>query len=245
MPYIQKGDTIDYLNPGPAPIQYNAVVNLGTRIGIAGEDIPVGATGAVHCAGVFELPAANNVAFNVGDTLYWNPVARELTNVAAGNIPAGWATEPKQLADTTARVRLCDNSYVQQPFALPQAMFIPGQRFTVTFRDIAAADVAKVLWIAPAACKIISVQERHETPSTGDCTLQIEKLGAGDAIGAGVAILANGLDLKSVAATPQEDTAVATGDEALAKGDALALKVADGDATDYALGTISVVLEWL
>lgn len=104
--FVQKGDTIDYLNPGPAPIQYNSVVNLATRIGVAGENIAVGATGSLHVSGVFELPAVNNVAFAVGDELYWDPVAGVLTNVQAGNVPAGWATEPKAQADTLARVKI-------------------------------------------------------------------------------------------------------------------------------------------
>lgn len=106
MPYIQKGDVIDYTNPGPVPILYGSVVNLTNRIGIAGEDIAVGATGSIHVVGVFELPAVNNAAFNVGDQLYWDPVAGVLTDAAQGNIPAGWATEPKALAGTTARVKI-------------------------------------------------------------------------------------------------------------------------------------------
>jgi len=106
MPYIQKGDVIDYTNPGPQPLAYNDVVNLTTRIGIAGENISVGATGSVHVVGVYELPAINNAAFAVGEQLYWDPVAGVLTNVAQNNVPAGWATEPKALADTTARVKI-------------------------------------------------------------------------------------------------------------------------------------------
>ncbi|MCR4442150.1 MAG: DUF2190 family protein [Peptococcaceae bacterium] len=105
MPYIQKGDTIDYLNGGAA-LAYGDVVNLTTRIGVAGEAIAAGATGSVHVAGVFELPAINNTAFAVGDALYWDPNARVITNVQAGNVPAGWATEPKALAGTTARVKI-------------------------------------------------------------------------------------------------------------------------------------------
>lgn len=106
MAYIQKGETIDYTNPGPVPIAYGSVVNLTNRIGIAGENIDVGATGSVHVVGVYELPAINTAAFNVGDQLYWDPVAGVLTNVDQNNIPAGWATEPKALADTTARVKI-------------------------------------------------------------------------------------------------------------------------------------------
>lgn len=105
MPYVQKGDVIDFVNAGAA-IAYNGVVNLTTRIGVAGEAIAAGATGSVSVIGVYELPAINNAAFAVGDALYWDPVALNLTNVQAGNVPAGWATEPKLLAGTTARVKI-------------------------------------------------------------------------------------------------------------------------------------------
>jgi len=104
--FFQKGDVIDYTNPGPTPIQYGDVVNLTTRIGVAGENIAVGATGSLHVAGVFELPAVNNTAFTVGQQLYWDPVAQNLTDVAQNNISAGWATEPKAQAVTTARVKI-------------------------------------------------------------------------------------------------------------------------------------------
>jgi len=105
--FVHEGKTIDYLNPGPQPIPYNSVVSLGgNRIGVAGETIAVGATGSVHVSGVFELPAVNNAAFAVGDDLYWDPVAGVLTNVALNNVPAGWATEPKAAAGTTARVKI-------------------------------------------------------------------------------------------------------------------------------------------
>lgn len=106
MPYIQRGETIDYTNLGQVPIAYGGVVVLTNRIGVAGEDISVGATGSVHVVGVFELPAVDTAAFAVGEQLYWAPVPGVLTNVAQNNVPAGWATEPKQLADTTARVKI-------------------------------------------------------------------------------------------------------------------------------------------
>mgnify|MGYP001004195036 CR=1 FL=1 len=244
MPYIQKGETLDYLNGGLAPIVYDSVVNLVNRIGIAGANIAIGAVGPVHVTGVFELPAINTAAFAVGTTLYWDPVAGNLTNVAVNNIPAGWATEPKLLAGTTARVRLGDNSFVVNPLVLFQPQFIPGERFTVTYPDVAAADVAKVFWIAPAACKIISAQERHVTVAGQAATLQIEKLSTGEAPGAGDALLATGFDLTSAANTPVLDLAVATGVEALVAGDALCLNLAAGNAADYALGTITVVMEW-
>ncbi len=106
MLYIQEGKTIDYTNAGAAAIAYGDVVGLTNRIGIAGENIAVGATGSVHVTGVYEFPAINTAAFGVGDKLYYDTAAGKITNVETGNIPAGWATEPKLLAGTTARVKI-------------------------------------------------------------------------------------------------------------------------------------------
>lgn len=243
--YIQKGETIDYRNSGLLPIQYNQVVNLTTRIGIADEAIAVGAVGSVCVTGVYELPAINTAAFAVGETLYWDPIAGNLTNVGVNNVPAGWAIEPKLLASTTASVKLNDNSFVLQPFVLSQGMFVPGERTTITYNQIAAADVAKIFWIAPAACKVVSAQERHVTVAAQAATLQIEKLASGEVPGAGDVLLVTGFDLTSTANTPEEDLAVNTGVEKLVKGDVLSLRLSAGDATGYALGTITVVMEWL
>lgn len=242
--YIQKGEVINYRNPGPLPINFNDVVNLITRIGIAAENINVGAVGGVRVVGVFELPAINNDAFDVGEALYWDPVVGNITNIALNNIPAGWAIEPKLLAGTTARVRLSDNSFIVNPLVLFQPQFIPGERFTVQLPQVNAADAAKTFWIAPANCKIISARERHVTAAGQAATLQIEKLASGEAPGAGDNLLATGFDLTSAANTPVEDLAVATGEQDLAAGDTLCLRLAAGNAADYALGTITVVMEW-
>ncbi len=104
--YIHKGDIIDYVNGGASAIEYNEVIPLVTRIGIAAEKISVGATGAVRAVGVFELPSVNNAAFSVGDQLYWDAAAGNLTKTSSGNTPAGWATESKLTAGTTARIKI-------------------------------------------------------------------------------------------------------------------------------------------
>ena len=55
--YWQRGETIDYT---PTDDLANGdVVDLATRIGVAGNDIPAGETGAVHVVGVFEIPKAH------------------------------------------------------------------------------------------------------------------------------------------------------------------------------------------
>jgi len=123
--------------------------------------------------------------------------------------------------------------------------FIKGQQFQVTFPQVAAADVAKTFFIAPAACKIISAYERHVTVAGQAGTLTIEKLTSGEAPGAGDVVLAAAFDITSTANTPVSKTGVTTAAGTLAEGDSLCLKVASGAATSYALGTITVTMEYL
>ena len=122
---------------------------------------------------------------------------------------------------------------------------VKGQRFTISYPQVAAADVAKTFFIATAPCKIISAQERHVTVAGQAGTLQIEKLNTGEAPASGDVVLASAFDLTSTANTPVEKAALTTGVESLVKGDALCLKLASGAATSYNLGTITVELEWL
>lgn len=128
---------------------------------------------------------------------------------------------------------------------LASGKFLSGSKFTVTFPQVAAADVAKTFFIAPAACTFVSAYERHVTVAGQPGTLTIEKLTSGEAPGAGDVLLAAAFDLTSTANTPVTKAAVATPTvTALAAGDALCLKLASGAATDYALGTITVTMQW-
>lgn len=128
---------------------------------------------------------------------------------------------------------------------LASGAFVVGQKFVVTYPQVAAADVAKTFFIAPAACKIISAYERHVTVAGQAGTLTIEKLTAGEAPGAGDVILAAAFDLVSTANTSVSKAGVTTAAGTLAAGDALCLKVASGDAASYALGTISVTMQYV
>ena len=49
--YIQRGETLDYLNTTGGTIKLGDIVKLGTRAGVAGDDIPAGEIGAVHVTG--------------------------------------------------------------------------------------------------------------------------------------------------------------------------------------------------
>lgn len=60
------------------------MVNLATRIGVAGDDIAAGETGAVHVVGVFEMPKATG-AVTVGQALYWDAAAENITTAAGSS----------------------------------------------------------------------------------------------------------------------------------------------------------------
>lgn len=123
--------------------------------------------------------------------------------------------------------------------------FVKGERFHVTFPNIAAADVAKAFFVAPAACKIISAYEIHGTVCDAADTIQIEKCASGEDAGAGDEVLAAVFTLNSTANTPVSKTAVTTAAATLAAGDALLLKFKSGDGTNYAEGCITCTMEWL
>lgn len=123
--------------------------------------------------------------------------------------------------------------------------FVPGQRFQVTYPQVAAADVAKTFFIAPAACKIVSGYERHVTVAGQAGVLSVEKLTAAEAPGAGDDLFTTGWDLTSTANTSVSKTAVTTATGTLAAGDTLCLLLQSGAATSYALGTITLTMEWV
>jgi len=105
--YIQKGNTIDYINTGNAKINAGDVVVIGTRIGVAGCDIAVGAVGAVALTGVFEFDKASG-AIAVGQGVYWDAENKQITTTASGNAPAGFCIAAVQSGDATVRVCLTE-----------------------------------------------------------------------------------------------------------------------------------------
>lgn len=101
--YWQRGESIDFTNSGAATIHYGDVVSLGTRIGVAGCDIPVGSVGSLHVTGVFIMPKADT-EMSVGAAVFWDADASNIA--AAGTIPAGWVIEPAAAADTSVKVKI-------------------------------------------------------------------------------------------------------------------------------------------
>lgn len=101
--YWQKGEVLDYT--ATDKVANGEVVSLGTRIGVAGEDIAAGETGHLHVVGVFEMAKAAG-AITMGAAVYYDTTEKNITATASGNVPAGYAAAPAASADTTVLVKL-------------------------------------------------------------------------------------------------------------------------------------------
>lgn len=102
--YVQRGETIDYVNNTVANIAAGDVVTLATRVGIAATAIPVGAKGAVNVIGVYDFPALTTEELTVGQAVYYKDGKIQAT--ATDATPAGWVVETKVAAGAIARVKI-------------------------------------------------------------------------------------------------------------------------------------------
>lgn len=76
--YWQKGETLDYTATKEA-VTNGQVVSLGGRIGVAGNDIAKGETGALHVTGVFIMEKAASVTVTMGAALYFDESEEKIT----------------------------------------------------------------------------------------------------------------------------------------------------------------------
>ncbi len=104
--FIQNGNIIDYTNSGASKINYGDIVTLGTRVGIACEDIAVGAIGGVSLTGVYEVPAITTEAFVAGDDLYLDATGKATKTKGSLTVKIGMATDAKVTAGASAIVRI-------------------------------------------------------------------------------------------------------------------------------------------
>jgi predicted RecA/RadA family phage recombinase len=65
-----------------------------------------GADCEVETAGVFTLPKATGAAWAVGDLLYYDGTAHNITKTSSGNTKIGVATAVAASGDTTGNVKL-------------------------------------------------------------------------------------------------------------------------------------------
>ena len=102
--YYQRGETLDYFPDGN--VASGAVVDLGTRIGVAAAPILAGEQGAVHVVGVFAMTKADGEAITQGAAVYYDGSADAITATEGSNTPAGYAAASAAATDTTVLVKL-------------------------------------------------------------------------------------------------------------------------------------------
>lgn len=115
--------------------------------------------------------------------------------------------------------------------------------YTLVDTDAATAAKYGVIFTAPFPCTLVSARETHKTAGTngGAVTVTLEKLTAGQALDAGVAMLQTALSLKTTIDTPQSGTLTdTTANLSLATGDRIALKDA-GTLTDC--NHVNIIIE--
>ena len=100
--YWQRGETLDYKNNTNAVIEANTVINLTTRIGIAGTDINPGEIGTVHVEGIYQLPKTAAGAVAIGTAVNFDGTG---ITTEAGT-PAGYAAAEATAEATSIIVKL-------------------------------------------------------------------------------------------------------------------------------------------
>lgn len=101
--YWQRGESLDYVNDGTAVIEANTIIDLGTRIGVAGTSINPGEKGSLHVTGVYEIAKTGTEAIAMGAAVYFDGTG--ITN-AEGGTPAGYAAGAAEASASTILVKL-------------------------------------------------------------------------------------------------------------------------------------------
>lgn len=101
--YWQRGESLDYKNGGTAVIEANSIINLGTRIGVAGTSINPGEIGSVHVTGVWEIEKTGTGAIDMGAAVYYDGTGITTDN---SGTPVGYAAAAAEAAATVILVKL-------------------------------------------------------------------------------------------------------------------------------------------
>lgn len=104
--FVQDGKTLDYTNNTSSAIVAGDVVVMGSKVGVAGTDIAVGATGTVHMNGVFEFLKEDSVEVTVGQKVYYDATNEVMTTTSTSNTEAGYAAYESKAGSTTVCVKL-------------------------------------------------------------------------------------------------------------------------------------------
>lgn len=104
--YIQPGDTLALA--APYDVVSGAGALVGSIFGVAAYDALSGETVELATRGVFEMTKAGTQAWTVGQKVYWDNTAKNVTNVSTANTLIGVAVEAVAggAGDVLGKVRL-------------------------------------------------------------------------------------------------------------------------------------------
>ena len=109
--YKQRGEALDYTNNTGADVEAGDVVVMGGIIGVAGTNIPVGATGSLHVMGVYVFPKGTG-AIAAGTALRWDAITGQA--VEGDGVPLGYAAEDAEADAGDVAVLLCRSAAVEE-----------------------------------------------------------------------------------------------------------------------------------
>lgn len=111
--FWQRGEAIDYKNTTNMTIPANTVVAIGSRVGVAGGDIPPGEIGTLHMNGVFAIPKADEGEIAAGIDVYFaeKGITKSADNGKTSGEKveypkAGYLIETAAASDAMAKVKL-------------------------------------------------------------------------------------------------------------------------------------------
>lgn len=105
--YIQKGDTVDWVNGTGSAVVSGQPVFIGNLPGIATGDIANTKTGEVRVVGIFLLAKTTSLVITVGDRVFWNTTTKKVTKTVT-DVPLGAAAGSETSNATTVKVRIGD-----------------------------------------------------------------------------------------------------------------------------------------
>lgn len=100
--YSQRGEALDYVNTGNTIIEAGTIIEIGSKIGIAGGDINPGTRGAIHVEGIFKF-AKGSGALTQGTAV---TITNGTAAAAESGSGHGYVAAPAAAGDSTVLVKI-------------------------------------------------------------------------------------------------------------------------------------------
>lgn len=112
--YWEKGESLDYVNSGATVIEAGSIIDLKTRIAVAGASINPKERGSVHVVGVYQMAKKDTAEIAFGADVYYAPgegITTAADNGETGDAkvvytPVGYAAEQSAAEASAILVKL-------------------------------------------------------------------------------------------------------------------------------------------